>query len=222
MKQLSLSLGFDEISLKACLEERTGNKVILTITNNSCSMISLKKRDAVVRLRLHRIFLSAGTDVLDEVGRFIKNTRTNTPLIRQFIRLNSGALPARPLKRQTIVTRGKYHDLSEIARAVNGEYFENRISAGITWGTRSTRYAVRRRTLGSYNSRTNMIRINPVLDKKTVPSYFMEFIVYHEMLHADVGVIDKNGRRSVHSREFRRREKLFRDFGKALQWEKKG
>ena len=222
MKQLSLSLTFDEVSLKTGLEKRTGNKIILTITDNSCSMISMKKKDAVVRMRLHRIFLSAGTGVIDEMGRFIKNTRISTPLIRQYIRENSGALPVRPLKRQAIVTIGKYHDLNGIAEGVNSEYFGDRISAGITWGARNTRYEVRRRTLGSYSIRTNMIRINPVLDKKTVPLYFIEFIVYHEMLHADVGVIDKNGRRSVHSREFRRRERLFRDFEKVLQWEKKG
>jgi hypothetical protein len=185
-------------------------------------MISLKKRDAVVLLRLHRIFISAGTDVIEEVGRFIKNTGISTPLIRKYIREHSGSLPVRPRKRPAMVTKGKYHDLTSIAGQVNSNYFGDRISAGITWGTRSARNAVRRRTLGSYNSRTNMIRVNPVLDKKTVPHYFMEFIVYHEMLHADLGVTDKNGRRSVHSREFRQKEKLFRDYGKALQWEKKG
>ena len=80
---------------------------------------------------------------------------------------------------------------------------------------------VRRRILGSYNSRTNIIRVNPVLDRKNVPHYYLEFIVYHEMLHADMGVLKKNGRRDVHSREFRRREKMFPHFEKSLLWEKK-
>jgi predicted metal-dependent hydrolase len=76
-----------------------------------------------------------------------------------------------------------------------------------------------KRTLGSYSQRTNTIRINPVLDRKTVPAYFIEFIVYHEMLHADMGVGRINGRRSVHSSGFRIREKLFKKYEQALAWE---
>jgi predicted metal-dependent hydrolase len=66
-----------------------------------------------------------------------------------------------------------------------------------------------------------MIRINPVLDIERVPPYFVEFIVYHEMLHAFLGVKNKNGRRSVHSKEFRELEKRFSDYEKAMAWEKK-
>ncbi len=77
-----------------------------------------------------------------------------------------------------------------------------------------------KRTLGSYCLRTNTIRINPVLDRKTVPDYFIGFIVYHEMLHADMGVCRINGRRSVHSSEFRKRERMFKEYEKALAWEK--
>jgi predicted metal-dependent hydrolase len=79
---------------------------------------------------------------------------------------------------------------------------------------------VRRRTLGSYSSHTNIIRINPVLDKRSVPPYFIEFIIYHEMLHADLGVETGENRRSVHTREFRRREKMFKKYAEALAWEK--
>lgn len=79
---------------------------------------------------------------------------------------------------------------------------------------------MRNRTLGSYLDSVNTIRINPVLDKKSVPRYYIEFIVYHEMLHADMGVTEKNGRRVVHSKEFRAREKSFRDYRKAMAWEK--
>ena len=65
-----------------------------------------------------------------------------------------------------------------------------------------------------------MIRINPVLDRKTVPRYFVAFIVYHEMLHASLGALLKGTRRNVHSREFRKREKLFKDYENAMAWER--
>ncbi len=62
-------------------------------------------------------------------------------------------------------------------------------------------------------------RINPILDNERVPYYFIEFVVYHEMLHAHIRVQKKNGRRSVHSKEFRDREKMFRDYEDAMAWE---
>ncbi len=107
-----------------------------------------------------------------------------------------------------------------LAASVNGEYFDGDIDAAVTWGMARRGRAVRRRTLGSYSSHTNTIRINPLLDKKGVPSYFVKFIIYHEMLHADIGVGTKSGRRQVHTPEFRRREKLFENYAEALAWEK--
>jgi hypothetical protein len=53
-----------------------------------------------------------------------------------------------------------------------------------------------------------------------VPPYVVEFIVYHEMLHAQLGVEEQNGRRAVHTRELRRREKLFKEYEKAIAWER--
>ena len=220
--QLPLPFTSDHDSLLARLKKLTGADIRLTITDNASSMISFRKEHGVTFLRLHRMFLQAAPDVIDEIARFTRNTRLKTPLIRMFIREHAGALQVRPAKKTVLVTQGQYHDLSEMARTVNKQYFEGRITSGITWGTRKTGHAVRRRILGSYNSRTDTIRINPVLDRKNVPQYYLEFIIYHEMLHADMGVGKKNGRREVHSREFRRREQMFRHFEKALLWEKKG
>jgi predicted metal-dependent hydrolase len=80
---------------------------------------------------------------------------------------------------------------------------------------------VRKRTLGSYSRNGSIIRINPVLDRKSVPQFYIEFVLYHEMLHADMGLCEKNGRRVVHSGGFRDRERLFRRYRKALAWEKR-
>jgi predicted metal-dependent hydrolase len=119
-----------------------------------------------------------------------------------------------------VKTAGKFHDLRKLFDEINKEYFGGVIQAAITWGSRSPRHAVRKRTLGSYSERSNMIRINPVLDKSVVPMHVVSFVVYHEMLHAAVGIAIQGKRRSVHSREFRKREKLFADYEKARAWER--
>ncbi|HSW64815.1 MAG TPA: hypothetical protein VLH56_16125 [Dissulfurispiraceae bacterium] len=65
-----------------------------------------------------------------------------------------------------------------------------------------------------------MIRISRYLDRKAVPHYYVAYVVYHEMLHAVLGVRQKNGRSLIHTAEFRKREKLFHDYEQAMAWEK--
>ncbi|MCK7467569.1 MAG: hypothetical protein MZU91_05210 [Desulfosudis oleivorans] len=110
---------------------------------------------------------------------------------------------------QTIRTRGRHHDLKALFDRLNRDYFDGRIRSVITWAPGKNLRSARKRTLGSYIRTTDTIRINPVLDRKSIPRYVIEFIIYHEMLHADMGVTVTKGRRIVHSVEFKRRERLF-------------
>jgi len=221
MQQLSLSFQMDAQSLKRFLERKTKKNLSLVITDNSTSMLSVRKSGNILMMRLHRIFLSAGKEVLDEMAEFIKDTETRTPHIRKFINQNTHLLKTKPLRAVSIKTRGKYYDLLGIYDILNAEYFKGNISASITWGNGGPKHWARKRTLGSYNAQNNMIRINPLLDNNRVPKYFLEFVVYHEMLHADIGVTGNGARRSVHSREFKKRETHFRQYHRAVAWEKK-
>lgn len=221
MEQLNLNFKHNEIHLKNLFERVADRPVALTITDNATSILSVKPKGETIYVRLHRIFLDAGTEVVNEVADFIKKRRGNTPLIRGFIRERRGDLKKRVPRRLNLCTSGKHYDLLSIYESINKAYFEGLVSASITWGNKSPRYAVGKRTLGSFSSHTNAIRINPVLDNPRVPGFYLEFIVYHEMLHAHIGVKSKNGRRSIHSKEFREGERVFKDYDKALTWEKR-
>ena len=202
-------------------EKETGKDIFLVITDNSTSMLSVKVRGGAVSLRLHNIFLSADMNVLTEIADFIKNSRLKTPLINDFIKRNHHRLKERPERKVKLRTEGSCFNLLEIFGLINKEYFGERVSASITWGAKGPRRAAARRTLGSYSSHNNMIRINPILDNKRVPRYFLDFIVYHEMLHADIGIETVGKRRSIHPKEFKRREREFKHYERALAWEKK-
>ncbi len=218
--QLDLMYGHSENSLKRHLEERLARPLVLVLTDNSSTMLSVRYSDNVPRIRLHRMFLNAGNEVLDEIASYIKKRKAPMPLFRSFVRENREGLVIKPPKKVPLKTAGAYHDLRELHDSVNKEYFNGTINAVITWGSRSPRSSVRRRTLGSYSERSHIIRINPVLDRKAVPRYFVAFIVYHEMLHAFLGTQLTKTRRSVHSREFRKQEKLFHEYEKAMAWER--
>jgi len=219
-QQLDLPFAHDEHTLKDHLQKLTGRDLCLIITDNATSMLSVRKKAENITVRLHKMFLHAGTDVCLEVADFIKKGRSNGQNIRSFIRQNRHFLKQKsPVKLKLRVT-GEHYCLQTIYASLNSEYFDGAISAPISWGRSSSQKRVKMRTMGSFNAETGTIRINPLLDKKTVPAYFLEFVVYHEMLHAYLGIKTRNGRRSIHSREFRLLEKKFRHYEKAMEWER--
>ncbi|HEX8948736.1 MAG TPA: SprT-like domain-containing protein [Dissulfurispiraceae bacterium] len=218
--QLSLSFGHNEKSLADYFQRFIGRPVSLVVTDNSSSILSVKTKGDVVHIRLHGMLLGAGDEVLREVAFFVRTRKGRTPLLREYINLHRDSLKSKPPRNIRANAAGRHHDLREIYDALNSEYFGGRVTAIIAWGVRSPKRTVRKRTLGSYSSHLNAIRITPVLDRRSVPRYFVEFIVYHEMLHADMGIEKRNGRNLAHSPEFKRREKRFRDYEKALAWEK--
>ncbi len=222
MSQLTFPFDPDKKKyLRSYLEKITRKTISLVITDNSTSMLSIKGTGISVLLRLHRIFLEAGEDVLNELSDYMKGRKKKTPLIRDFINSNMHKLRKKPPRRVNIKTEGRYYNLLDMYRLINDTYFEGRISASITWGAASPGRSARRRTLGSYTGQNRLIRMSPVLDSKRVPGYFVEYIVYHEMLHADMGIGTGEGRRIIHSGEFRRRERVFKHYERAIAWEKK-
>jgi len=221
--QLDLFFTYNRDSLEYYLTKNTGETVSLVVTDNSTSMLSVKKKGKSVFVRLHWIFLNAENDVIREIAEFIKSRRGGTPLIRKFIRNNIHFLKKKSSRPANIIHRGVYYDLREIFDSLNDKYFRGRMTSPIRWGKKHSRKAVKKRTLGSYSSSTDTIIINPFLDTRNVPRYFLEFIVYHEMLHSGMYMEEtkKNNRRSVHSSEFKKRERLFEHYDKAVSWEKR-
>ncbi|MBI5642206.1 MAG: hypothetical protein HY954_01880 [Deltaproteobacteria bacterium] len=217
MEQLNLNFSDRSACLKAFFEKAAGTAVSVTFTDNISRMLSVRKKAESYELRLNWIFLEADDAVVEEIAGFIRRRKSPIPAIRRFLRERRAVIKSpRKVKRQAV---GRYHDLSRLYLSINEEYFGGTVDALITWG-RGGQRRVRKRTLGSYNYLTGLIRINGILDKKEVPDYFVSFIVYHEMLHAHLGVKENGARISIHSKEFRTQEKLFKDYSRACAWEK--
>lgn len=221
MQQLPLSFELSKDWLTDYLEKRSGRAVSLFITDNSYSILTMMEEKASVKLRLHRMFLYASNDVLVEIANYIENSRIKTPLIRSFINQNTHRIKRKTPKNISLRHIGKYHNLLDTYNTLNREYFNGNINASITWGSVRRKRGAKKSTLGSYSYANKIIRINPMLDSKRVPVYYLKFIIYHEMLHADLGVDATGGRNFYHTREFRRREKLFKHHDSVLKLEKR-
>jgi hypothetical protein len=120
-------------------------------------------------------------------------------------------------------TRGACVDLRAIADRLNAKYFEGALRFEISFG-RVVRGRRPRQTIqfGVYDARAKWIRIHPLLDAPWIPKRFVEFIVYHEMLHAaEPPVRDRAGGFRHHGPQFRERERRFVGHAAALAWEKR-
>jgi len=201
----------------------------VTLTDNRISMISVSKEGKLLKVRLSRIFILADDDVISGLSDFISGKARSLPVkVRNFI--DTQPLFRKPGKRPPvkIMAAGAYYDLRKIARRLNDRYFYGKLDVRLTWGRAPSR-TTRRRPMrsrsiqyGSYDESLDLIRIHPALDSHLAPIEFIECVVYHEMLHKKLGVVKTvNGRRRLHPPEFKKLEREYEGFYKAVEWEKK-
>ncbi len=101
--------------------------------------------------------------------------------------------------------RGYFYDLDAIFEDLNTRFFHGLMARPcMSWSQTRTR-----RILGHYDPAHNAIVISRLFDHPTLPSYVLEYIVYHEMLHLKHPVKLRGSRRCVHSAEFQAEERLF-------------
>ena len=205
----------------------TRGALSITLTDNRYTMISVrreKENGRQFKVRLHRMFANANPAITRALARYIANNdRDASRLLGEYIDSNQDRVRShmRRAAQPRISTRGRFHDLQEIFDDLNERYFGGIIEAQITWGQRVGK--PRRRNsikMGSYSVEDKLIRLHRSLDRSFVPRFFVEWIVYHEMLHQVHGVKVVNGRRQFHSKEFLRDEAKFEHYAAARSWER--
>ncbi len=173
------------------------------------------------RVRLHRMFLAADPRVVEALAAWMTGRRTRAagPLLDGFIAAHRHLVTCKPPSPVRVITRGLYHDLQVYYREVNRDEFDGAVNVPVTWGRLPTLRRRRSIRLGSYSADDHLIRIHPHLDQSFVPEFFVRYIVFHEMLHAFLGIeVGPTGRRRIHTREFNARERAYPDFARAVAW----
>jgi len=120
-------------------------------------------------------------------------------------------------RKRFAVHDGRWHPLQEIFREVNSRFFNDQIEV------RKIGWSVRRSwgRLGHYDPTHNTITLSPVLDSPDVPRFVVDFIVYHEMLHAVFGDEKNYGFRRHHPPVFSRTERSHPDYEAVKKFIKK-
>jgi hypothetical protein len=138
--------------------------------------------------------------------RQFADTQAFTDLAQQ---VNSNSLDAEDER-----SRGRYHDLKTAFQRVNRRYFKNHLTIPrLVWGQRLSR-----RKLGHYQPATDTVLVSRTLDNPEVPEFVVDFIVYHELLHKQLGIQAAGGRRYSHTPAFKQAERRFQQFQEAQEF----
>jgi len=211
--------------LRRYLQKTVAKRIVLTLDDDRRAILRAKESgEEAIALRLHGSFLDAPARVLRALVRYVR--RPEPHLRRRVQRLYRSVgldrLGGETGRRVLLRHRGRHFDLKEIFDDLNRRFFDGSVKAFVTWGRR-TRASRRNRSIhfGSYNWERRLIRVNPALDRGFVPRYFLESIIFHEMLHAHLGVsAGRDGRRNAHSSLFRHLERSWPGYERARRWEK--
>jgi len=118
---------------------------------------------------------------------------------------------ARPVEHRPL---GTVHDLGGLFDRLNRRYFRSSLPCPrLGWSGRAWRTQ-----LGCFDPALQQIVINRRLDRKGVPEYVVAYVLYHEMLHLKHPMRFARCRRESHSPKFRREEKRFSDYQRAMKF----
>jgi hypothetical protein len=206
------------------LSDLVGERVRLVVHDNRSTMVSFRRLDPFLHYRVHHMFLDAPREVVHALASFAGSGRGMAARRRQageridaYVREHRARIAdPRPGR---LDPRGRVHDLKTIFDRLNAVNFGGVVDARIGWGPNRGRG--RRHTIktGVYVQDARLIRIHPALDRPQVPEHYVAAVVFHEMLHQVIPIVEKNGRRVVHGPEFRRRERQYPEYERAKRWE---
>ncbi|NGX58585.1 MAG: hypothetical protein K940chlam3_01492 [Chlamydiae bacterium] len=209
-------------TLQEELEISCGQKLKLRINDNHSTMLSVRWEPDHTRVSLHRIFLEAPRNVMEALACYIKGGRNiSLPVpIKAYIEYQMQRLDySHVVKKHELVTAGQHYHLQPIYDRLNQEYFLNELNIQITWYGRFQRRFRSQVNFGLYSDALKLVKIHRLLDHSDIPEYFLEFVIYHEMLHSVcLPFVKENGHTSVHTPEFKQREKEHKYFDEAHIW----
>jgi hypothetical protein len=187
---------------------------------------TIRLQENTAYVRLSDALRSASASVVEAAAAILLSRlyRRRTP--RDLLEVYREFSYARSTRRQLLAFRqrrarrvehrpcGAYHDLAPMFDRLNGRYFRKRMKRPrLAWSQRAWRTQ-----LGCFDPALDQIVINRLLDKQSVPEYVVAYVLYHEMLHLKHPMKFARCRRESHSAQFRKEEKKFADFLRAMKF----
>ncbi|ATB51095.1 hypothetical protein [Corallococcus macrosporus] len=198
-----------------------GVPVHLRLTDNRATLVSFRRGEEGLRLRIHHLFLGAPDAVVQAMAAYAGRADASAGEVLETYahahseRVRRERRPGKPLR-----TRGRCFDLQAIFARLNASWFDERVQVDVGWARKPAGTKRRSIHVGGYDARLREIRIHPALDRPHVPAFVVDYLVFHAMLHADLDDGTSNEGRCApeHTPAFREREVLFPLRDAAQRW----
>lgn len=193
-----------------------GGRCRIIVNANRRRVLSWRTKPDGFELSVHHLVLDAPREVVAVVlGQDGPAWDTLRSRFRDRV---SDAPPPPP----SLDPRGDVYDLNALFHRVNADLFDGSFIEipALGWGEWPRVRPRRGLRLGSCGGSPPVIRIHPCLDHREVPSWFVEVVLFHELLHIVLPPRRATTRRLVHPPEFRARERLHPRYEDAQAWEK--
>ncbi len=219
---------FDERAWAELLSKELGLRISVRFGRARNSVLRVVKSDGELAVHMSSFFEHAPADVRGAVVQWLRVGRRARCSNRELDRWIDAELAAASVERRSALrTRvcGSRHHLGALAEVLFVEEFASDFEVlprpALSWGREGPSRGRRSLRLGSYDAYLHLVRVHPVLDQDAVPEWFVRYILFHELLHAALPQDrSPSGRRVFHGPRFVERERNYRDYGKALRWEK--
>jgi predicted metal-dependent hydrolase len=179
--------------------------------------LTIRKRKKTLHIRISDILIDAPEPILVSAANCIISSqlRIDCPKehknrYREFIycpdiRKRTKMIRQERAKKRITNSNGKFHDLEKSFVEMNMKYFNGEINKPIiTWSQHRSKYR-----LGHYDPDLNTIMVSKKLDSRKTPRILIDYIIFHELLHARYPGKYLNGRWCVHTSEFKKAESRF-------------
>lgn len=197
-------------------------EVMIAFTNLA-GLYQGKRSNKVVDIKINEGFIHASEEVLQALVQctVLGKNQQSTRLIKSFAASEeySAVLLDLDLIAEVVAEnpQGNFYNLNQLFDKVNYEYFAAKlVKPRLAWSQIKTY-----RKFGHYEPARDRVVISMSLDSAKVPQFVIEFVLYHELLHKHHGTKWVNGRRMVHTPEFRIDERKFKLYTQADGWLKK-
>lgn len=212
------------MTLQEKLENTSGLKLKLKINDNRSTMLSVKWGSGGATVSLHRIFLNAPKNVMNDLACYLKTQdKADAHTVKAFIANNLKHMDySSELDPSKLCAQGNVYNLKQIYKDLNRKYFNNKLKLNITWFGKSTPAPRSRVTFGLYHDALRLIKINRLLDNPSYPDYIVAYVIYHEMVHhVAPPYYNEKGQYLIHTKEFKEMEARYEYFDLAQKWIKK-
>jgi hypothetical protein len=187
---------------------------------------TIRLREDAAYVRLSDVLRSAPHAVIDATAAILlaRLYRRRTP--RELLETYREFSYARKTRRRLLALRqrraprvehrptGIYHNLAPMFQRLNRRYFRGALACPrLGWSRRGWRTQ-----LGCFDPALGQIVINRQLDRQGVPEFVVAYVLYHEMLHLKHPMKFARCRRESHSPQFRKEEKKFADYQRAMKF----